>query len=452
VRRPRATDKSPSRTFETRGRSMTNPQTRLSPSLKKLAWSNLAAQSADQIGLAAAPMLAVAAFHAQADATAWLQTAQTLPFLLFAIPAGFLADRMLRQRLMAMAECLRVGALLAVPLLAMLQALNLFELAVLGFVGACGTVAYSVSAPALVPALAPPAALAAANGRIELARSVAFAAGPALAGTLVGWIGSSLAYAIAAALSFGAVILLVGINEPARAATPAREPLYELREAIGFAICHSFLRAILLTAVFFNVAFFMLQAVYVPYAVHRLGLSMAEVGATLATYGVGMVAAAAAAPRLVRRLPFGASMVIGPAAGLVASLVMVLTLRIPSIALAGLSFFLIGAGPILWVISSTTLRQVVTPVAMLGRVSALVTTATFGARPIGSAIAALIATSHGPEACIVLAAGGFMVQLAIIVCSPVAKLAALPQGHDDPIDAAALGQPRPGTAGPRLQG
>jgi predicted MFS family arabinose efflux permease len=406
---------------------MTNPQTRLSSSLKKLAWSNLAAQSADQIGLAAAPMLAVTALHGQADATAWLQTAQTLPFLLFAIPAGFLADRMLRQRLMAMAECLRVASLIAVPLLAMLHALNLLELAVLGFLGACGTVAYSVSAPALVPALVPPAALAAANGRIELARGAAFAAGPALTGALVGWIGSSPAYAIAAALSFGAVILLAGINEPARAATPAREPLYELREGIRFAICHSFLRAILLTAVFFNVAFFLLQAVYVPYAVHRLGLSMAEVGVTSAAYGVGMVVAAAAAPRLLRRLPFGASMVIGPSAGLVASLIMVLTLRIPSAALAGLSFFLIGAGPILWVVSSTTLRQVVTPAAMLGRVSALITTATFGARPIGSAIAALIAAADGPEACIVLAAGGFVVQFAIIACSPVAKLAALPQ-------------------------
>jgi predicted MFS family arabinose efflux permease len=406
---------------------MANPQTRLSSSLEKLVWSNLAAQSADQIGLAAAPMLAVTALHAQADATAWLQTAQTLPFLLFAIPAGFLADRMLRQRLMAMAECLRVASLIAVALLAMLHALSLLELAVLGFLGACGTVAYSVSAPALVPALVPPAALAAANGRIELARSAAFAGGPALTGALVGWIGSSPAYAIAAALSFGAVILLAGINEPARAATPAREPLYELREGISFVICHSFLRAILLTAVFFNVAFFLLQAVYVPYAVHRLGLSMAEVGATLAAYGVGMVVAAAAAPRLLRRLPFGASMVIGPSAGLVASLVMVLTLRIPSPALAGLSFFLIGAGPILWIVSSTTLRQVVTPAAMLGRVSALITTATFGARPIGSAIAALIAAAQGPETCIVLAAVGFVVQFAIIARSPVAKLAALPQ-------------------------
>src|SRR5260370_17471370 len=70
---------------KTRERSMTNSPPRLSPSMNKLAWSNLAAQSAEQIGLAAAPMLPVLAFHVEADATAWLHPAQTLPFLLFSL-------------------------------------------------------------------------------------------------------------------------------------------------------------------------------------------------------------------------------------------------------------------------------------------------------------------------------------------------------------------------------
>ena len=42
------------------------------------------------------------------------------------------------------------------------------------------------AAPALVPALVPREALGAANSRLELARSLAFAGGPALAGALVG--------------------------------------------------------------------------------------------------------------------------------------------------------------------------------------------------------------------------------------------------------------------------
>ena len=115
----------------------------------RLAWSNLAAQSAEQIGLAATPLVAVLALGAGAGQTGFLQTAQTLPFLLLAIPAGLLSDRMPRRRLMALAEAVRAGSLIATLLLAQSGWLTLAWLAVLGAVGACGTVAYSVTAPSL---------------------------------------------------------------------------------------------------------------------------------------------------------------------------------------------------------------------------------------------------------------------------------------------------------------
>src|SRR5256886_12831297 len=98
---------------------------------------------------------------------------------------------MSRPRRMAGAEALRGLGLAGVLTLAPLGLLTLPRLALLGFVGACGTVAYSVAAPALVPALVPAAALAAANGRIELARTVAFASGPAGAGRAGRWTGGA---------------------------------------------------------------------------------------------------------------------------------------------------------------------------------------------------------------------------------------------------------------------
>src|ERR1051325_5953771 len=91
---------------------------KLSSAFRRLAWSNLAAQSAEQVALAAAPILAVVAFGADAGETGVLQTAQTLPFVLFAIPAGVLADRLSRRGVMACAEALRALSLAAVLLLA----------------------------------------------------------------------------------------------------------------------------------------------------------------------------------------------------------------------------------------------------------------------------------------------------------------------------------------------
>src|SRR5215470_8539280 len=91
-----------------------NQTTRLPSPFKRLAWSNLAAQSAEQIGLAATPIVAVLAFGAGEAATGALQTAQTLPFLLASIPAGILVDQMSRARLLAGAEALRVMSIMAV--------------------------------------------------------------------------------------------------------------------------------------------------------------------------------------------------------------------------------------------------------------------------------------------------------------------------------------------------
>jgi MFS family permease len=82
-----------------------------STSFRRLAWSNLAAQSGEQIALAAAPILAVLAFGAGADETGLLQTALTLPFLLCATPAGLMVDHMPRRQLMAAAEVLRAVSL-----------------------------------------------------------------------------------------------------------------------------------------------------------------------------------------------------------------------------------------------------------------------------------------------------------------------------------------------------
>jgi predicted MFS family arabinose efflux permease len=388
----------------------------------RLAWSNLAAQSAEQIGLAAAPLVAVLALGAGAGETGFLQTAATLPFLLLAIPAGVLADRMPRRRLMAAAEAVRALALVATLALAQSGRLTLALLALLAFVGACGTVAYSVAAPALVPALVPPAGLAAANARLELARTVAFVGGPALGGALVGWTGAGAAFGVASALSIGAVFLLAGLHEPPRQPAPPSHTLEDLREGSRFVFRHRLLLPILITQFVFNTAFFVLQAVYVPYAVHRLGLSASGVGVTLAVYGIGMVVGALLAGRLIRALPFGVVIVIGPLTGLAAALVMVSTIWMPTPVLAGLSFFLMGVGPILWTIGTTTLRQMVTPSPLLGRVSAI-NIATYGSRPLGAALGALVGGLYGAEAGLVVAAAGFLIQALVILASPVRALA-----------------------------
>jgi predicted MFS family arabinose efflux permease len=398
-----------------------SPADRLPATFNRLAWSNLAAQSAEQIALAAAPIVAVLLLGAGEGQTGLLQTALTLPFVLFAIPAGLLADRMSRRALMAGAEALRACALLITLALIWWGLLTLPLLALLGFVAVCGTVVYSVAAPSLVPSLVPPALLGAANARIELARTVAFASGPAIGGALVGLTGAALAFGVAAVLSVMAVALLSGLHEPSRNSVQQRRPMHDIAEGLAFVARHPYLRPIFVTQFIFGAAAFMTLAVFVPYAVRHLGLTASGVGLTLGMYGVGMVSGALLATQIMRRLPFGTVIAIGPVTGFIASMVMAATIWLPSPLLAGMSFFLLGAGPILWVISTTTLRQSVTPAHLLGRVSAINILA-YGARPIGTGIAAIVGGYYHAEACLLLAVAGFAWQAVVILTSPAVAL------------------------------
>ena len=129
-----------------------SPALQLPRTFNRLAWSNLAAQSAEQIALAAAPIVAVLLLGVGEGQTGALQTALTLPFVLAAIPAGLLADRVSRRLLMAGAEALLAAALAAILLLIWLGALKLPLLALSASRGLrhCG---HSIAAPAWCPSL-----------------------------------------------------------------------------------------------------------------------------------------------------------------------------------------------------------------------------------------------------------------------------------------------------------
>jgi len=392
---------------------------------RRFAFSNVCAHSAEQIGLATAPMVAVYLFSATASETAFLQMVQSAPFLLLAIPAGILADRLPRRSMLMNAEMLRASCFAIILLLLAHESLDMITLAVLSFIGAAGTVAYNVTVPGTTPLLVARQNLAVANSHLELARSVAFTAGPSIAGLVYAAIGGIPSYAIALILSLGATGLIIRI--PIEAPSSLKRNLYcELKEGFTFTFGNTHLRPVLFTAVLFNTSWFILQASFVPYAASHLNMDAAAVGTAMAVYGVGMICGALVTPRLVRILTFGNLVVLGPLGGLIGAILMATSVWLPTEPIIWASFFFFGFGPVIWAAATATLRQAVTSQALISRVSAVITTFTFGARPIGALIAAGIAAWYGLAACVIAALVGFTFQLAIILLSTVSKLAEIP--------------------------
>ena len=123
-----------------------------------------------------------------------------------------------------------------------------------------------------------------------------------------------------------------------------------------------------------------------------------------------------------KKISFGFQLTLGPISAFMASILMFLTLIYSVKILVFVAFFFFGFGPIIWTISTVSLRQLVTPSNMIAKVSSVIMTVTFGARPLGAAIGVYISANFGVKSCILAVLIGFLIQLIIILFSKPAKL------------------------------
>ncbi|WP_431022453.1 MFS transporter [Erwinia rhapontici] len=404
---------------------MASKQERLPREFNKISFSNLFAQLSEQLALVGALMYAAIYLNASVSEISFLQLTQTLPFLLMSIPAGLLVDRLSRTLTMLTAEVLRALSLVLICFFIFKSSLSIPVLAVLGFIGATSTVVYSIAVPSLVPALVPKHNMAIANGRVELARCLALAIGPTIAGYLIAHSGVSVSFVISVVFSMIAFILILNLKEPPRVKQGKKHILSDLKVGALFVARNLHLRQMLYTSIVFNISWFILQSIYIIYAMNKLNFTTDLIGSSMGVYGIGMVAGAVIMPFISRRLSFGTLLKLGPTSALFGAVLMAVTLFYPSYPIVILSYFFFGVGPIIWTISSVTLRQAITPENMLGRVSSLVMMATFGARPIGAALGGVLGTYIGIDNCIWVVLIGFLIQFIIIYTAGVSKLASL---------------------------
>ena len=393
--------------------------------INNLSYSNLLAQFSEQMALAALPIVAVVTLHASAAESASLQAINTLPFLLLSIPAGLLADRCRKKPLMLVTELIRAIALFVLCFLFFSGGLSLNILGVFGFFIATGTVVYSVAAPALVTTLVGRNDLINANRRMEIARSIAYTAGPAVGGMLAGFSSGIFAFFIASLLSIGSIGFLLRLSAESPKISSERHLLRELADGVIFVAKNTYLRPIIITAFFFNISWYLLMAIFSYYAFNNLSFSASEIGITLSLFGVGMVAGSFLYKPIASKLDFGKQIILGPVSAFIAALLMGTTFFYPNMLVVLFSFFLFGFGPIVWTISTTTLRQFVTPDNMIARVSSVIMTVTFGARPLGAILGVWLSANFGVSSCLVAVFIGFSIQLCIIYFSMPTRIVTL---------------------------
>jgi MFS family permease len=343
---------------------------------------------------------------------AMLTTAFTVPSFLLMLPAGALADRLDRRKILLLAQSLQTTCAFA---LALATWMNWTTPAVLLLASVGLGIGSALSSPAwnsMIPEMVPRAAMAEAVTLNSVAFNIARAVGPAIGGLVLAARGPAMAFFLNA-VSFLAVIEVLRRYEAfkqaaARSVQIARRRRHEplpraLWTTVKTVAATPRLRAPVVAVAVFGFAASSIPALLPVFAKVVIGTTASGYGAMLGAIGVGAVLGAVALQRWrgvlhARTVVAGAIVMYG-----VATLAMSLT---RSLTVAVLLLLPAGVGWIASLATCNSLVQLAAPPHQKSRVLALYNVAFLAMWSVGSGIGGAIANAIGVGATTAIAATG----------------------------------------------
>ena len=168
-------------------------------------------------------------------------------------------------------------------------------------------------------------------------------------------------------------------------------------------------------------------AVQMLFLVDQLSLSPALIGTVLACGGVGSLLGALLAPRAARILGVGRTLALGKLIWILGSLLLVAADQSRGVVIAvGAALALGGFGSSLYFVNQISLRQAITAVRLLGRVTAARRFVLFSVATLGAFIGGALGETIGLRATLLVGAAALTVELALIQFSPIRRAKARP--------------------------
>jgi MFS family permease len=391
-------------------------------------------QLGTQVSLLALPLVAVITLDVSAFQVALLSVIEFAPFILVSLPAGVWVDRLRRQPILVAGDVGRAVLLATIPLAWALDVLTIWQLYAVGFgVGIC-TVFFDVAYQSYLPSLVDRERLVEGNAKLEVSRSGAQIAGPAMAGPLVQLLTAPVAVLVDAVSFAASALFLFRIrtreSAPERPAKGDRTPMrHELAEGLRYVLGHRYLRWIAATTATFNFWGNVMWAVLLVYAVRELDLSPSEIGLVFAIGNFGYLAGAVTTSRISAALGIGPAIVLGAATG-TAELLVPLAPKSEPLPFLIASQVIVGFGLPLYNVTQVSLRQAITPERLQGRMNSVMRFIVWGVIPLGGLVGGATASGVGLRAAIWVGAIGVSLAFLPVLLSPVRSLRQVPEPAD----------------------
>ncbi|SCG55965.1 MFS transporter [Micromonospora zamorensis] len=384
------------------------------------------------IGGIALPLTALNVLHASALEMGLITAAGYLAYLLISLPAGVIVQRVPLRGTQVALDLIRALAIASVPLAWWFDALTVVQLIVVALVVSFANVLFDVANQTFLPEIVPAAQLQARNSLNSGTYAATQLGGPSLGGLAVQLLGA-VPTLFVDAVSYLISAVLLRTLPARRLLRPAERPpmVTMIREGWHFVLRHPIIGPSMWDATATNFVCGGMLALFPYYLVRELHASPLMVGLLLAADGLGTLVGAALTTRFTDRVGTARGLVIAAVVGVAGALVIPLgsgTAAYLAFAVGNLVF---AGSSVVLSVTTRTYRMLASPPDLLSRVIATVKFVSWGAIPLGSLLAGLLAGPLGARTTLLIFGALTVLSPIIYLSTPIRRM------RDLPLDAAA---------------
>ena len=332
---------------------------------------------------------------------------------------------------MIIADLGRAALLVSIPVAALAGVLTMAQLYLVAGAAAVFTTFFDAAYPAYLPTLVGRESVLEGNAKITASSSVAEMAGFAAAGALVQFLSGATAMLVDAFTFIVSAFSLARIRAPELRPKPKEIRQPAAREALeGLRVVwrDPTLRALVACSTTIRLSGGAFGAMYMLFAVRDLGLSPTAAGVIAGCGGLGSLVGSMLATPALGRLGAKTTLVVGFAlggalqglvplahGGMVRAGLFLLTAQIVGDALMTMAF-----------VNDVSLRQMLVPDRLLGRVSATANVLGVAAMPVGALAGGVVGQFASPRAALAASAIGFSLAAVWVIATPIRSPEPLP--------------------------
>jgi len=358
-----------------------------------------------------------------------------IAFPILGLFVGVWIDRVKRKPVLVGMSLIQVATLATVPVAFVFGVLGLYQLYVVALLMGATTLFFDVAYQSYLPSLVSREKVVEGNQKLQISASAAQVIGPTVASGLMFFLGAPKAVAADVLGTLAAALLILSIRrrEPIpEAGLPGakRDFFAEMKEGVHVITSNELLWTQAGCTATSNLGSNIFTVALYLYAYRTLGISQGQIGIAFSIGAAGFLIGALICRRVTAWIGLGRTIALA-VAGNFGLLVCLLANGGTAVVVLGLAFFIGFLGVPIYNINQVSLRQIITPNRLQGRMNATMRTIVWGTIPLGAFLGGILATALGVVPSLVIGiviAGGSVFW---ILFGPIIRLTVQPEPARD---------------------